>query len=374
MSINSETLNKELVIKDKLSIRIHPIGDINAQEWDQFLNRTSESTFFCTTDWWKTFEDSFLLQIRDSKGKLLGGVPFRTLSVLPIIGKYFRFTWLDSSVLVKQDVEEKEITDIKKSAFQFLLDYLKSTGVVVMFISTKSRSHDGELFEELFNSSEKCATFINNLILGEDEIYKLFEKGKRYAIRSAIKANVEIKISEGISGFPLIADYCYLQDKMFKHNRKQYSNIYYKDEQYLKSILSSDNSHIALAYFNGQPAAGCIMVGHKKMMYGYLGASDNKLNRISNASTLLEYEIMKFAKRKGFYTYDFGGASLGNPKKTDALYGVHMYKKGFGGSKMVFDCCIHPISKYRYSFVWWLRQYENHTFARKIYDFLTKNT
>lgn len=359
---------------DKLSISIHPISEIDALEWNEFLNSTSESTFFCTTDWWNTFKESYVLQIRDNKGILVGGVPFRTLKVLPIIGKYFRFTWLDSSVLVTEELEEKGILRIKKYAFQFLRDYLKRTGVVVMFISTKCRSHDEELYKELFHSSEKCATFINDLVLDEDEMYKLFVKGKRYAIRSARKVNIEIKIEHGKSGFPLITDYCYLQHRLFKHNNKRYSNIYYKSEEYLKSILSSNNSYIAIAYYNGQPAAGCIMVGHKKLMYGYLGASDNKLNRISNASTFLEYEMMRFAKQEGFETYDFGGACLVEPDKTDALYGVHMYKKGFGGTKMVFDCCIYPIRKYRYSFIWWLRKYENDTFARKIYDVLTRNT
>lgn len=368
------TFKKEVVLIDKLKISITPIEAINADEWNQFLNTTSESTYFCTTDWWSTFEDSYVLQVRNHNGELVGGVPFRTLMVLPIIGKYFRFSWLDSSVLVNDNYGQTHVLEIKRAAFKYLIKYLDKINVIVMTISSKSQSMDEDLFQELFNSSEKCATFIVDLSQDEEEISKAFEKRKRNSIRKAEKMGVEIKILEGKAGFSLISDYCYLQNKLFEHKSNHYSNIYAKSEEYLKSILSSkQKTIIAIAYSEGQPVVGNILVSHKKTIYAYLGASDNVLNRATNASTLLEHECILYAKRKGYLSYDLGGIPAQTPNESDSLYGVYLYKKGFGGERHTFDCSGYTLRKYRYYFVWWLRKFETNPLAVKIYNFLSGN-
>ncbi|SMO50472.1 FemAB family protein [Saccharicrinis carchari] len=363
-------LKRKIVVTDKLKITVHPITAIDQKEWNHFLNNTSESTFFCTTDWWNTFKGSFLLQIRDAEGKLVGGVPFRTLTVLPIVGKYFKFAWLDSSVLVHREKEEKEKVSIKKKVFLFLADYLKHKGAIVMFVSTKTRSFDKELYQELFHGFEKCATFMNDLTPDEDQMYKSFAKGKRYAIRRGRKSEVNIEIYKGRSGLSKIEDYCQLQNKLFEHKSDSYSDIYFKTQQHLKSILSSENAYIGMAYHKGQPAAGIVNVSHKNVMFGYLGASDNELNRATDASTLLEFEMMKYAKQQGFAQYDFGGTPVEDPEKSDPLYGVHMYKKGYNGEHQQFDCTTFVLRSHRYRFVWWLRKFETNPMVQKIYKTL----
>jgi len=372
---NNKTISsEEMVLIDKLKISISPIGAINVEEWNQLLKNTTESTYFCTTDWWSTFKNSYMLQVRDQNDKLVGGVPFRTLTVLPIAGIFFRFSWLDSSVLVNDSYSHSHVLGIKKAAFKYLIRYLNKANVIVMTISSKSQSKDEKLFRELFNSSEKCATFIVDLNQDEEDIFKAYEKRKRNSIRKALKMKVEIKILEGKSGFSLIADYCYLQNKMFKHKSNSYSDIYAKSEEHLKSILSSkQKTIIAIAYYEGQPVVGNILVSHKKSIYAYLGASDNMLNRTTNASTLLEHECMLYAKRQGYLSYDLGGIPPKVPDKSDGLYGVFLYKKGFGGERYVFDCSGYTLRKYRYRFVWWLRKFETNPIARKIYSLLQGN-
>lgn len=78
---------------------------------------------------------------------------------------------------------------------------------------------------------------------------------------------------------------------------------------------------------------GNIMVSHKKSLYAYLGASDNNLNRKTNASMFLKHEILKFAKNNDYESYDFGGIPLPLPEPTDSMYGVYMFKQGFGGEQ-----------------------------------------
>lgn len=361
-------------MNEDVIITIIPIKKVNVEEWNQFLQNTSESTYFCTVDWWSTFDESYIIQVRDHDEKLIAGVPFRFLSVLPLVGRFFKFSWLDSSVLVKDSYDKKDAIELKEKVFNFLINYLKKSNVIVMYVSTKTRSHDKILYKRIFKVAERSATIIVDLTRDTEEILNSLGKNKRKLINKAKETGVEIKIIEGKAGFSLISDYCLLQKKLFEHKSKTYSKIYYKTEAHLKSILSSfDKTYIVMAYKDGQPIVGNIMVSHKKSLYAYLGASDNKLNRVTNASTLLKYEIFKFGHNNGYENYDFGGIPIHPPDPSDSLYGVYMFKQGFGGEQREYDCSTYAIRKYRYQFVWWLRKFETHPLAIKVYSFLKRD-
>jgi lipid II:glycine glycyltransferase (peptidoglycan interpeptide bridge formation enzyme) len=358
---------------ENITISTCPIREIDAEEWNQFLKNISDSTFFCTTDWWYTYDDSFILQVRDKENKLIAGVPFRYVSVLPIVGRFFKFSWLDSSILVDKQFSDADTMWVKKKAFSFLLDYLKKSQVVVMFISTKTRSHDGAIFKEVFNHTDRCATFIVDLTKSEEDLVKSFARRRRRSIKKAQEIGVEVRIKEGKSGYSLIQDYCVLQDALFKHKSGSYSSIHAKSESYIKSILSSsDKTYIAMAYYNNQPVAGRILVSHRDILHDYLAASDLSLNRTTNASSLLQYDIIKFGKNKGYQRFDFGGIPTSIPDVSNDLHGVYMFKKEFGGEKYEYDCCNYAIRKYRYLFVWWLRKYSNNSLGIKIYKILKR--
>jgi lipid II:glycine glycyltransferase (peptidoglycan interpeptide bridge formation enzyme) len=348
-----------------------PVRDVKKDEWSDFLTKTSESTFFCSIDWWSTFEDSFLLQVRSKTNELIAGVPFRIVNVVPLLGKFFKFCWLDSSVLVNQYHSGELITSVKEMVFEYLIEHLKALQVIVMFVSSKSRSHDEKIYKKLFNHSEKCATLIVDISKEDSEIFNSLEKRKKTSIRKALKMDVEVKILKGEAGFSLISDYCSIQNKLFEHKSKSYSDIHKKSKTYLKSILkSTESSYIAIAYYKGQPVVGDILVAHKKCLFGYLGASDYVLNKLTSASTLLEYEVMKFAKQEGYRTYDMGGIPVKKPDRTDSLYGIYLFKSGFGGVQHEFDCSTYAIRRHRYRFIWWLRKFETNTFAKRIYNII----
>lgn len=204
----------------------------------------------------------------------------------------------------------------------------------MMYISSKTRSNDKELFKQIFDKVEKNATIMVDLTRTEEEIFNSFAKNKRKLVKKAQKSGLEIKILEGEEGVSLIPDYCHLQKKTFEHKSKTYSSIYFKNETHLKSILTSaDKAYIVMAYQDNEPIVGNIMVSHKKSLYAYLGASDNNLNRKTNASTLLKHEILKFAKNNDYESYDFGGIPFPLPEPTDNMYGVYMFKQGFGGEQ-----------------------------------------
>ena len=358
--------------RDHLNFSIQPLNKIDEAEWSEFLEKVSNATFFCTTGWWKTFTNAYFLQIRNKDNKLIAGVPFRILSVLPVFQRHFKSCWLDSSILVADEAEAMSGYEIKKSALKFLLDYLKKKRVMDLTISSKTRSHDGELFRKLFNYSDKCASLIIDLNRENEDIFRSFSKGRKSAIKKAQKMGVEIKILEGEAGYELLPDYCSLENKLFDYKQKIYSNIYYKSETYLRSILSTNKAFVAIAYYNQKPAAGSIIVFHNDNMFYYLGASDILINRETNAASLLKYESILYGKRQNFKTFDLGGIPSSTPDPSNSLYGVYKFKKDFGGERVEFDCSSYAIHKKHYRFVWWLRKLENNSIAVKIYNILRK--
>lgn len=353
-------------------IEIVPIRDLDAKEWNDFVSTTSNGTFFCTTDWWAVFDDPFFLIGRNGQGEIISGIPFRLVSVLPLIGRFFQLCWTDSSALVRDGFDESEVFNLKRRSINALVDYLKGKAIVLI-VSSKVRSSDSELFRSLGFDTEGCATLKLDLTRSENEILKSFSKGHIHCIRRAQKLGVQVKISEGDTACNYIQDYCKLQRAMFENKKGTYSDIYYKDEIYLATILKAkyNKVFVAIAYHNGEPTAGGIFVSYNNELYYYLGASDPALTRISFASHQMQYEITKYAKANGFIRIDMGNVPF-SPDPADPDYGPYIFKKGFGGERYEYVHGNLMLNRSRYMFVWRLRKFENNRILRSIYKFLIK--
>jgi lipid II:glycine glycyltransferase (peptidoglycan interpeptide bridge formation enzyme) len=352
-----------------------PIHEIDNQEWNKFLLTTSESTYFCTTDHWQTFNDAYLLQIRDEKNELIAGIPFRTQSVIPFIARFFKFCRVDSSALVNQAFNETEVYFLKKLTFLSLIKYLRKARAVFLFISPMTRSHDAMLLKELGFGNDRCATLNIDLTKDENEIFKSFSKGNKSSIHMAQKRGVQIKFFEGGTALTYVSDFCKLQDKLFENKRDSYSRISYKSESFLNNIFRSTftKSYIALAYYNNQPAAAAILISYNKLLYYYLGASDFLLTKDSNASNLLQYEIIKYAKTIDCINYDLGGIPFSSDPSIQT-YGVYKFKKSFGGVRSEYDIGNFVIRKYQYWIIRKLLKHQYHPIVRFGYKLLKGNS
>lgn len=356
---------------ENFNIQFVPLDEVDKQEWNHFLLNTSESTYFCTTDHWQNFNEAYFLQIRDEKKELIAGIPFRIQLVIPLIGRFFKFCRVDSSVLVNQTLNETDIYTLKNLTLLTLIKYLRKTHVVFLFISPMTRSHDAILLKEIGFVNDKSATFNIDLSKDVNEIFKSFSKGNKSAIHSAQKKEVHIEFSEGESAKRYVSVFCTLQDKLFEYKKDTYSRLSYKSEYFLNSIFSSTyaKSFLALAYYYDRPAAAAILISYKSVIYYYLGASDSLLTKDSNASNLLHYEIIKKAKTLGFVNYDLGGIPFSSDPSVQT-YGVYKFKKSFGGERLEYDIGSFIIRKKRYKIILRLQKYQDHPIIRLGYKFL----
>ena len=324
-------------------------------EWNNFLLSTTESNFFCTTDYWNIYKNAYLLIRRDESDRIIAGVPFCFHSV----SSFFKICRLESSVLVTDSLIDKQ-HQIKKQVFEELISYLKEKKTVYLFVSSKSRSNDLAVFNELNFNTSNCGTYNLDLEPDEAEIYKSFSKGHKSSIQKALKCGLDIKILEGKSAVPYISDYCKIQDSLFERKKENFLSVYLKSESLLGKILRSKycKNYLALAYYNGQPAASALLVSFNKTIFYYAGASDFSLTRQTQATNLLQCEIIKFAKATGFTQYDFGGAEL-NVDPCSDMYGVYMFKKHFGGIYSGYDCGSLILNQRQYKLMKALGKYSN---------------
>lgn len=357
----------------ELNFSIEKIKNLNFDEWDRFVQASSEGNFFSTTDYWKVYhsEAHFLLLRVD--GQIIAGLPFAIQNVFPVIGRFFKFCRAETSVIVIEEIEKEQVDEIKYKTLQYLMSFLKQNSVILFSITSKIRTSDGEVFKKIGFKTGRTGTYKIDLTQDVNDIYRNFSKGHKSSVQKAIKSNVEIKFYDSEEAKSRINEFIELQGSLFDRKKDTFSVLYLKSDGFVKEILDSTyhKCYMAIAYYNNRPAAGAILVTFKGLIYYYLGASDFSLTRESQAANLLQFEIIKFAKSEGRTVYDFGTADVVmNPQSP--MYGVYLFKKNFGGYIEEYDSASFVLNPSRYRLMKYLNRLLKYKFFSTIFSLVKK--
>ena len=182
-----------------------------------------------------------------------------------------------------------------------------------------------------------------DLTQSEENLFKNFSEAKRRAVRRAIKNKIIIKESDNIQEFINV-------------RKKQYFPIGFlikKEMDTLWRNFQPKNAALLLAYPNGQktpmiqiqaithigiskPIAGILLLFYDKVAY-YWFASSLKAGKKLFAPTLLVWEALRLAKKRGYKIFDFEGIYDERfPKASESWRGFTKFKEGFGGKKITF--------------------------------------
>jgi len=161
----------------------------------------------------------------------------------------------------------------------------------------------------------------------EDNIFRNFTEAKRRAVRRAIKNSIVVKDSKDIDAF-------------IKVRKKQYFPFGFLVTSEMKKLWKNfypDNAALLLAYSQDlQPVGGILLLIYEKIAY-YWFASSLKVGKKLFAPTLLVWEAIKLAKKRGSKILDFEGIYDERfPKASQSWRGFTKFKEGFGGEKVVF--------------------------------------
>lgn len=170
------------------------------------------------------------------------------------------------------------------------------------------------------------ATWELDIVKSEEEILAGMRKTTRYLIRQAEKSP-DIKIERSTNTEDLDRFQKLYEDTIERHHFIGFPQDYLKNE-FL--AFSPDNQiSLFLGKYKGELFSSAIVIFWQGTAFYHHGAS---LSSKIPVSYLLQWEIIKEAKRRGCKVYNFWGIAP-DDKKDHPWRGLTLFKTGFGGYK-----------------------------------------
>jgi peptidoglycan pentaglycine glycine transferase (the first glycine) len=155
----------------------------------------------------------------------------------------------------------------------------------------------------------------------------------RYNIRLAERKGVTIRAGDetDLSCFYELMEHTAARDGFGIHSRAYYETAH-------RLFLSTGGGRLLLAEYRGQLLAGLVVFAFgDTAIYMYGASSDEERQRMP--TYLLQWEAMRWASEQGCRAYDLWGVpdedeetlEAGFTKRSDGLWGVYRFKRGFGG-------------------------------------------
>ena len=174
-------------------------------------------------------------------------------------------------------------------------------------------------------------TIIIDLSGTEDEILARMKQKTRYNIRLAAKKGVTVRAWDDIPAFHDMMQITGGRDGFGVHSLEYYQRAY-------ELFRPTSMAELLVAEFEGKPlAALMVFVRGKRAWYMYGASNNEERNRMP--TYLLQWEAMRWARSNGAEEYDLWGVpdedqeTLENQftERSDGLWGVYRFKRGFGG-------------------------------------------
>lgn len=152
----------------------------------------------------------------------------------------------------------------------------------------------------------------------------------RYNIRLAGRKGVTVRRGAGqadLDTFYRLYETTSERDQFFIHNKSHYEDV-------MRLYGEGDRAALFLAECEGQAIAGTIVLWLGRWSWYMYGASSNEF-RERMPNHLLQWTGMQWARSKGCWYYNFRGIP-DILEEGQELWGVYVFKRGFGGEAMRF--------------------------------------
>ncbi len=174
-------------------------------------------------------------------------------------------------------------------------------------------------------------TLIVDLSGSEQDILARMKQKTRYNIRLAMKKGVIVHESEDLDLFYDMLQVTSRRDGFGIHNPLYYRCVF-------NLFRPGDECGLFVADYGGKPLAAIMVLVHGTRAWYFYGASTDE-HREWMPTYLLQWEAMRWAKQRGCLTYDLWGVPDEDleilesqfVKRSDGLWGVYRFKRGFGG-------------------------------------------
>jgi lipid II:glycine glycyltransferase (peptidoglycan interpeptide bridge formation enzyme) len=174
-------------------------------------------------------------------------------------------------------------------------------------------------------------TIVVSLLGHEADWLERMKPKTRYNIRLAERKGVKVRLTEDVQTFHGLMQITGKRDGFGVHSLAYYQRAY-------DLFVRQGRAALLQAEFEGRPLAALMVFSSgRRAWYLYGASNDEERNRMP--TYLLQWEAMRWAAAQGCQEYDLWGvpdveeAALedGFTQRSDGLWGVYRFKRGFGG-------------------------------------------
>jgi lipid II:glycine glycyltransferase (peptidoglycan interpeptide bridge formation enzyme) len=159
----------------------------------------------------------------------------------------------------------------------------------------------------------------------EAELLSNMRKNTRYYVRRGEKEGVTVEIRKDLAAVEEF--YNIHKETVGRHHFTPFSLDYLKKQ--FEAFSADDQIAVFHAKFDGKILSSAIIPLYGDSAFYHHGASADMYSKVPS-SYLLQWEIIREAKRRGLKHYNFWGIAPTDDKK-HPWYGLSLFKKGFGG-------------------------------------------
>jgi len=175
------------------------------------------------------------------------------------------------------------------------------------------------------------STILVDLRDDEEAILARMKQKTRYNIRLAKRKGVTVRPWTDIRGYAAMTQETAERDAFGAHNQAYFQKTY--DLFYPKG-----KCELLVAEAEGEPVAALMVFAQGKRAWYLYGAS-RSAHREKMPTYMLQWEAIRWAKSKDCQVYDLWGIPDADEetleaqfsKRSDGLWGVYRFKRGFGG-------------------------------------------
>lgn len=301
--------------------------ELSAQEWDEFLSSFPHAHLLQTTPWGE-LKSAFGWEVRRicSLGQENGAqLLFRRLP------SGLAFAYIPKGPLGED--WDKLLPDIDRICRQRPTVFLK----VEPDRWEQSPTSPAQVnnippgFRQSPHAIQPRQTLIVDLSGDEEHVLARMKQKTRYNIRLAQKKGVKVHPSADLEAFYRLMLVTGGRDNFGVHSLEYYQRAY--DLFHPRSACE-----LLMAEFEGETLGGLLVFAHSGRAWYLFGASADS-HRDRMPTYLLQWEAMRWARSLGCTEYDLWGIpdapeeilEKDFKKRTNSLWGVYRFKRGFGG-------------------------------------------
>jgi peptidoglycan pentaglycine glycine transferase (the first glycine) len=322
---------------------VREVNDVSPSRWDEWLRNSPGGGHVLQSYAWGEFKRQVgwrptrLVLERD--GEVAGVGQFLLYDTMPVPGALM---YCSKGPWLSWDDEETVRSFLGGAA-----DVARRLGAHTLKIEPEVYAHDanaGPLLDSIgFRDARYDLNFATtvtvDLSMPEDGLLANMRKSTRYSVRKSAREGVEVIKPENFEK-AWNTFYDWMEDTA---ERKSGFTIR-RPKEYLHDMMrtmhDAGKGHLFLAVHEGTPLAGAFVFTFGQKSWFMHGASSTE-KRIHNPNHLLQWEVMRWARKQGINYYDMVGIPKPeNRNEDDPYYGVYRFKMGFGGNITNFIGCL----------------------------------